>query len=329
MKQSDTSRPVVGFARKVFIRLIEDVRLKHYLFIFLGVVVLFAAAYYFLTPFSEGIAAQCQPGTALSFWNVTYFSVVTISSLGYGDLYPIGTSRVLAGIEVLIGLILMGIMLAKLTSFRLAYHVSKLYGSELQKRLEKFAVDFENYEQRLKKVMKDLGESFREIPGHPLTMEEPTGMLEFSALLTQLHARCSDLNDYIHQESEQGAFFANAPRVTLVRAAENLDESIHMLGQVISGLPARGRAAILDSHNRRRVNEITAKLSSLCNHVERNSKDQIVLGQFRSIRTICDSIPASLFATPEIAAGLDQPDQYIKVKDEPESKSHDEPGEVA
>jgi hypothetical protein len=41
-----------------------------------------------------------EPGTLL------YFSLVTYTSLGYGDVVPLGPARILAGVESLVGLVL-------------------------------------------------------------------------------------------------------------------------------------------------------------------------------------------------------------------------------
>ncbi len=43
-----------------------------------------------------------------SFEAILYFSSATYSSLGYGDIYPVGVIRMIAGIEVLNGLVLIG-----------------------------------------------------------------------------------------------------------------------------------------------------------------------------------------------------------------------------
>jgi len=45
---------------------------------------------------------------ALEFRDYLYFSVETYTSLGYGDIYPLGDLRLLAGIECLNGLLLLG-----------------------------------------------------------------------------------------------------------------------------------------------------------------------------------------------------------------------------
>jgi len=46
-----------------------------------------------------------NPGT---FLDAVYFSAVTYTSLGYGDLTPLGPVRTLVGVETVIGLILIG-----------------------------------------------------------------------------------------------------------------------------------------------------------------------------------------------------------------------------
>jgi len=47
-----------------------------------------------------------------------HFSVVTIATLGYGDYRPVGVGRIIAGIEVVAGITLMGVFVAKLVSNR-------------------------------------------------------------------------------------------------------------------------------------------------------------------------------------------------------------------
>jgi hypothetical protein len=67
---------------------------------------LFAGAYYFLADhFAMGSIAGEQQ---IDFPDLVYFSVVTYSTIGFGDLYPVGGARLLAGVEAIIGLLLIG-----------------------------------------------------------------------------------------------------------------------------------------------------------------------------------------------------------------------------
>lgn len=67
---------------------------------------LYAAAYQLLT--ASGDFGVLQPLTQPDFLSCFYFSVETFTSLGFGDLTPVGPIRVLAGVEALNGLLLIG-----------------------------------------------------------------------------------------------------------------------------------------------------------------------------------------------------------------------------
>ena len=97
--------PSTSPAQKVLNYLIEDVRLRTYLIVFLAVVLACGWLYSCLTEHGHGVNT---PG--LGFLEGVFFSIVTVTSLGYGDIYPVGFSRVIAGFEVLFGLALMGII---------------------------------------------------------------------------------------------------------------------------------------------------------------------------------------------------------------------------
>jgi hypothetical protein len=69
-------------------------------------ILLYGAAYYLLaTRFNVGNMGE--PGT-LPFSRCVYFSAETYTSLGYGDVLPHGQLRLLAGVEALNGLLLVG-----------------------------------------------------------------------------------------------------------------------------------------------------------------------------------------------------------------------------
>ena len=44
------------------------------------------------------------------FWISVYYSIVTFTTLGYGDFYPQGTGRVLAAMEALTGYLILGVL---------------------------------------------------------------------------------------------------------------------------------------------------------------------------------------------------------------------------
>ena len=67
---------------------------------------LYAAAYYVLqTQFGMGGLGGHLEGDLLDYF---YFSIATYTTLGIGDLHPSGVMRLIAGIESLNGLVLIG-----------------------------------------------------------------------------------------------------------------------------------------------------------------------------------------------------------------------------
>lgn len=69
----------------------------------------YGAFYYFLCEYLKmGELMHTVPGSEDNFISYVYYSAVTYSSLGIGDIIPQGTMRFLTGVEVLNGLVLIG-----------------------------------------------------------------------------------------------------------------------------------------------------------------------------------------------------------------------------
>lgn len=67
-----------------------------------------------------------------------YFSVVTFSSLGYGDIQPSGLSRAIAVVEVLSGLVILALIVARLASDRSSAHARILYQGDSLRVMKEF-----------------------------------------------------------------------------------------------------------------------------------------------------------------------------------------------
>jgi hypothetical protein len=69
-------------------------------------IVVYGVWIFALAQFTTGSALAGPAG--FSFANCLYFSAETFTSLGFGDLTPVGPVRLLAGVEALNGLLLIG-----------------------------------------------------------------------------------------------------------------------------------------------------------------------------------------------------------------------------
>jgi hypothetical protein len=66
---------------------------------------LFALGYYALAPF-EPFGSVSGPSAALTMLDYVYFSAAVYSTVGFGDLVPVGPLRFMAGIEAVTGLVM-------------------------------------------------------------------------------------------------------------------------------------------------------------------------------------------------------------------------------
>lgn len=105
---------------------------------FVGGLVAYWFIYYGLSYFGIGIQSTITPNKGITIIDSLYFSVVTISSLGYGDFRPISVGRFIAMTEVIYGLVIIALIVSKLASERTATLVRLTYTSDVEKRLREF-----------------------------------------------------------------------------------------------------------------------------------------------------------------------------------------------
>lgn len=118
------------------------------LFFATGCVLLLGSFYYLWIPMGHGLASN---GKAISpdFIEALYFCIVTFTTLGYGDLSPIGTGRLVATLIVMSGLALAALLIGKFASERQQSTLLLLYTSDAQRRLESFTDQIEGQRTQL------------------------------------------------------------------------------------------------------------------------------------------------------------------------------------
>lgn len=310
---------------KTFAFLIEEIDTIWYVIGFISTIICFGIAYTLLTPIGHGVGESLKPLPEVTLSTGIYFSVITISSLGYGDVHPVGYSKILASIEVLMGITIIGILIAKITSRRISHHVTRLFISDSRKRLEDLGIKFDNCRKILNFLSLEFEKNFVQPPWpdsefqHRSSALDPSRKQEmkskFQTALDDLHTASEELFDYFQAEVRQDSkYFRLIPSIVLERTGKDIVEALWALGQLISELPTRARSEILDFRNRRRISEtidLQKKTYELTKqYVNANSG----LNIFREIMDTCDHIPKGYFQVPE----EEQPDQLLPAVDEPQ-----------
>ena len=120
--------------------LIESLSPAQIFFVWLGMVVL-CGLLYWLTGFSRrpGLVDSGHPiaGTLEGLLSALYFSFVTTTSVGYGDVLPLGPVRILSIFEAVTGLLIFGALVAKFVSRRQDELVRDIYNVTFEARLDR------------------------------------------------------------------------------------------------------------------------------------------------------------------------------------------------
>ena len=254
-------------SQRILVFLIEDISMLTYVVFFVVAIIGFGVVYTLLTPSGHGIGQNLTPLSNVTFLGGIYFSIVTFSSLGYGDMHPMGVSKALACAEVLMGLAVIGVLIAKATSQRLSHHVSRLFSSDAQKRLEEIATRFDTSRDELKEIMPKLEKAYQSTPGSRPSGDRGSLISNFREVIRALQLQCVLLRDYFSDEIVQGNYFEIAPVNAVVRVGDAVDDAFSRLGQLIVSLSSQSRTEILDKRNRQRISEAIDSQKQVCNMI--------------------------------------------------------------
>lgn len=322
MTLNSPSKTVRGYFHR-FLIVIEQWSLARLLSLFAGVIFLFAVIFYLLGGLWGGAdAAHANP---LSFSDALYFSVVTISSLGYGDVLPVGWSRLFAASEVLLGLAIMGIIVAKLSSAGISHHVRRLYESDIRLRLTELADDFGFLAEKLEEVIASAADTFADAPTASEAEREnrQSQMVETERhvgdLIEKFRKHSLRMKEYVCSEIQHGVFFIDEAAPAITTTGEQVERLVGALDVFVHAIPLRIRMKLLQQSlsNKRRLLEGLEFSIEVCEEVKKNSNNQEMLGAFNALHKSCLRFPQEMFNFPD--AKPTQPDQVVVVGNEPQS----------
>jgi hypothetical protein len=135
-----TSRPLREQLGTAILELVDRISIARLFAIWLAVIVACGAAYW-LIDFSSGaglVEDGARVGTNLSgLLTAIYFSFITATSVGYGDVLPVAATRVLAVAEAVGGLMIFGLLIAKFVSYRQDMLVREIHSVTFEERLDR------------------------------------------------------------------------------------------------------------------------------------------------------------------------------------------------
>lgn len=225
------------------------------LFTLFSIVAVTFAFFYSSFPVEHGqLKFSYDTAAEVDFWDCLYFSVVTISSLGFGDYYPLGWLRLLVGLEVLLGLIFLGILVAKIASEKSAYYLKRLYSGQVHDRITGFGDGLLNWLNQYQSVV-DEGKFHAKLFGN-----------KNENLYEDLLSLSISIRKYIGYEVYFGEFFFDISKSSLHSPLDQIQDILDYLNYNISEL------LVFTNSNKKRISKSAKMYITICNMVLKYSK---------------------------------------------------------
>ena len=172
------------------------------------------------------------PATWHGFLTALYFSFVTATSVGYGDVVPVGWMRALAIVEAASGLLIFGFVISKFLSRRQDELISEIHRISFEERLDRIQTNLHLVLSELQQASEDCAGASAEGTPRSLVRAEST-VLVFAGELRTIHDLLYRPQRALSEEILEGilanlcaAFGALAELVACMPAAIRASESL-------------------------------------------------------------------------------------------------------
>lgn len=236
-------------------------------------------------------------------WNGLYLSLMTVPSLGYSDMHPIGWSMAIACIEVLMGMIIFGVLIAKITPRRLSLYVSRLiYGSYARDYLDKMSENFERISDDLERWGSEYSTRYEGIKGARNVKLRLTLIRDLGEIASDMESHIESLHEYTKREVKQTEYFQNISTDSIVQLGRSSDKVLYILGQIMISLSPQSRIKVLQGNIRRKIERAAQAMLEISEVIDQHkgaSDRQEVRTTFKGVGRVCSSISKAVGEAPD------------------------------
>ncbi|MFH1607324.1 MAG: potassium channel family protein [Nanoarchaeota archaeon] len=176
------------FNRKRFSTWIDKLGFTHILIIWVLIIIFFGLIYW-VFQFNGSFLKYNAGGSVQSISDSIYFSFVTATTTGFGDITPSGVLKLLAVFEVLFGLLLLAVVTSKLVSIKQNYILEEIYELSFTDRVNRLRSSLLLFRQNIDRLISKIEEKSvikRDLSHIPSQLSSFEDLLsEISSLITK------------------------------------------------------------------------------------------------------------------------------------------------
>lgn len=145
--------------QKDIARWIDKLTFVRILLVWLTTVIMFGLVYFFFKNGSSYLFYNTEGKIVDTIRDSIYFSFITATTTGFGDIVPFGFFKFIATAEVIFGLMLLAIVTSKLVSIKQDVILSELYDISLKEKVNRLRSSMLLFRQNLERVMSKIEDS--------------------------------------------------------------------------------------------------------------------------------------------------------------------------
>jgi hypothetical protein len=136
--------------------LLDRLNFLHILIIWIGILLFFGLLYYFLSGESTYLVYNLTREKVSGLFDSIYFSFITATSTGFGDVIPMGYFKLFAIIEVVFGLVLLAIVTSKLVSIKQDVIMNEIYEISFYEKINRIRSSLLLFRQNVGRVITNI-----------------------------------------------------------------------------------------------------------------------------------------------------------------------------
>jgi hypothetical protein len=128
----------------------------HILVLWAGILIFFGLIYYFGQVPGSSLIYSVSRQKVTGIFDSIYFSFITATSTGFGDIIPLGYFKLLSIFEVIFGLVLLAIVTSKLVSIKQDVIMNEIYDISFNEKINRIRSSLLLFRQNLSRVINNI-----------------------------------------------------------------------------------------------------------------------------------------------------------------------------
>ncbi|MFH1642587.1 MAG: potassium channel family protein [Nanoarchaeota archaeon] len=177
-----------------FYTFIDRLTFIHILILWASIIIIFGISYHFFSSADSYLLFSQSKVKVVTLMDSIYFSFITATSTGFGDIIPGGSFKLVSIFEVVFGLLLLAFVTSKLVSIKQNVILGEIYEISFTERLSRLRSSLLLFRQNIDRILDKL-------ENKNVRKREITGLY---ILLSQLEGNLNEVYSFFGKKRKEG-----------------------------------------------------------------------------------------------------------------------------